>query len=306
MNIEMTKELDKANLVTHAGTFHADEVFSTIILSKIIDKITLIRVSEALNSYEGKIVYDIGGGIYDHHQLGGNGKREDGVKYAACGLIWKAYGKDALLKMDKSLNEADLDYVWKMIDEDLIEFIDSNDNGQLETPSTTFKYVHISKIIGSFNPFWNEDIDQDDEFYEALKLADIIFDRVVKSNIAKYKAKSIVDEAIENSEDGVMELSKCVPWKEFVLNSKNEKAKSINFIVYPSTRGGYSIYAVPIAINSFSNRKNFPEAWGGLRNEELAKVTNVKTATFCHNARFICSAKTREDALKLARLAENE
>ena len=37
--------------------------------------------------------------------------------------------------------------------------------------------------------------------------------------------------------------------------------------------------------------------------EELQKVTGVSTATFCHNAGFICVADNLEDALKLAELA---
>ena len=36
MDIRLTKSIEDANCITHAGTFHADEIFSTIILSKII------------------------------------------------------------------------------------------------------------------------------------------------------------------------------------------------------------------------------------------------------------------------------
>ena len=35
-NIKITKNIDEANLMTHSGTFHADEIFGTIILSKIV------------------------------------------------------------------------------------------------------------------------------------------------------------------------------------------------------------------------------------------------------------------------------
>ena len=93
MNVKITKNIKDANCITHAGTFHADEIFATLILSKIIPRITLIRLpefgkEENTLAKQNVIVYDIGGGKYDHHQLGGNGIRENGVKYAACGLIW--------------------------------------------------------------------------------------------------------------------------------------------------------------------------------------------------------------------------
>ena len=102
-----------------------------------------------------------------------------------------------------------------------------------------------------------------------------------------------------------MILDEFAPWKEFLLNSKNEKAKNINFAVFPSSRGGYNVYAVPLELGSFENRKNLPVGWRGLRDTELQEITGVKTARFCHNAGFICSADSKEGALELAIMANN-
>ena len=94
MNIKLTKNINEANCITHSGTFHADEIFATLILSKILPEIVLIRIPELVEKpNESALVYDIGAGKYDHHQLGGNGQRPNGIKYAACGLIWKEFGK---------------------------------------------------------------------------------------------------------------------------------------------------------------------------------------------------------------------
>lgn len=100
-----------------------------------------------------------------------------------------------------------------------------------------------------------------------------------------------------------MVLDKFMPYQEFVLESSNKKAKKILYVIFKSNRKGYTIKAIPKELGSFVNRKKFPDEWCGLRNEELQKVTGVKTATFCHNAGFICVADQYEDALKLARLA---
>ena len=35
------------------------------------------------------------------------------------------------------------------------------------------------------------------------------------------------------------------------------------------------------------------------------KITGVNTAFFCHNERFICCTRTKDDALKIAELAIN-
>ena len=100
-----------------------------------------------------------------------------------------------------------------------------------------------------------------------------------------------------------MILDEFMPWREFLLDSNNPKAKNINFVIFPSKRGGYNVHAVPLRIGSFENRKDLPSSWGGLRDEELQKVTGVKTARFCHNNLFIASAETKEDIIKLAHLA---
>lgn len=302
MNIKITKHLKEANCITHSGTFHADEIFATLILSKIIPEITIIRLPEVKEQVnENVIVYDIGGGKFDHHQFGGNGERQNGVRYAACGLIWKAYGKELLEKY----NVGEIDYVWNYIDKNLIQFIDANDNGQLPKLSTDYRNVHLSHIIGLFNPRWDEEVNSDEKFMEALLLAEVIFDEFLQDTISKMKAKKIVELAIEKATNGIMILDRFMPWKEFVLESKNEKAKKINFVVFPSKRGGYNVYAIPKEIGSFENRKTLPLKWRGLKDEALQQVTGVKSARFCHNAGFIASTETKEDAIKLAFIANN-
>ena len=155
MNIKITKNIKEANCITHAGTFHADEIFATLILSKIIPEILLIRVPEFRKeekeiAQKDAFVYDIGGGKFDHHQQGGNGERENGVKYAACGLIWKEFGRELLEKYEIKEKE----YTWNYIDKNLIQFIDSNDNCQLPKLQTEYRNVHLSHIVSLFNPKW--------------------------------------------------------------------------------------------------------------------------------------------------------
>ena len=65
-------------LFTHGGLFHADEVFASVVLCTIFEK----RFSEVNRVFQipddasdSDIIYDIGGGKFDHHQKGGNGVR---------------------------------------------------------------------------------------------------------------------------------------------------------------------------------------------------------------------------------------
>lgn len=300
MMIKIVKDINEANFVTHAGKFHADEVFGTILLEQIYKDVKLIRLPEVDNiNLDEKTVYDIGGGKFDHHQIGGNGQRESGIKYAAFGLLWKEYGKKYL----ETLNCNNIDDCFYMFDKSFVQFVDAGDNGQIPFEKIDIKLETLSDIIEGFNPRWNEDIDSDIKFVEALEIARKIFENKIQSVISKCAAKELVEDAIDKSKNGILILDKFMPYQEFVLESKNKKAEGILYAVFKSNRTGYTIRAIPKVLGSFENRKRFPQEWAGLKNEDLQKVTGVKTATFCHNACFICVADDFEDALKLAKLA---
>lgn len=301
MNIKLTKNIEEANCITHNGTFHCDEVFSTIMLSKLLPEVIVCRTSDLEKANSDQYIYDVGGGELDHHQFGGNGERDNGVKYSSCGLVWKKFGKEII----KKYTEKDIDEIWKMIDKNLIQCIDAGDNGQIPDINVDYRLVQVASIISEFNPNWDEDIDPDVKFEEAVKLAETVFDNSMKSSISKMRAKSKVDMAINDSKDGIMTLEKFLPWKEFLLESDSSKAKLINFVIFPSNRGGYNIYTVPEKLGSFTSRKLFPKEWAGLKDKELQKVTTVETARFCHNKCFICAVDTKDDALKLAKIANN-
>ena len=272
--IEIVKELKEANCVTHGGKFHSDETFATVILSKILTNIRLIRVNEVTDtmreSIANKLVYDIGGGEFDHHQAGGNGQRDNGVKYASCGLIWKSYGKKYLEKCN--VKKEHIEELFLQIDKDLIQYIDANDNGQSTKIDTDYKLVELASVISAFNPCWNETVDTDECFMQAYEIAKKYFERFIAREIAKNEAKELVENAIENSKEGIMILEQFMPWEEAVLTSTNPKAEKINFVVFPSNRGGFSVHAVPKELGSFENRKSLPKEWAGLREIGRAHV----------------------------------
>ena len=191
--IEIVKELKEANCVTHGGKFHSDEIFATVILSKILTNIKLIRVNEVTDSMResiaNKLVYDIGGGEFDHHQAGGNGQRDNGVKYASCGLIWKSYGKKYLEKCN--VKKEHIEELFLQIDKDLIQYIDANDNGQSTKIDTDYKFVELASVISAFNPCWNETVNTDECFMHAYEIAKKYFERFIAREIAKNEAKEL-------------------------------------------------------------------------------------------------------------------
>lgn len=294
-------KVEEADLVTHSSTFHADEIFSTVVLTNVIDKkeFKIARVDEVEEKTNG-IVYDIGYGKYDHHQLGGNGEREDGIKFCSFGLVWRDLGRDLLEKM----NVEDIDKTFSMVDRKLVEMIDAGDNGQILSYKTEFD--SIPNIVALFNSSWDEDNNQNERFLEVYNYMCAIFNRIIKKFDSKIKSRGIVEKKIEESEDGILILDKFMPWKDIIIESDSEKAKSILFVIYPSNRGGYNVYTVPTGRVEFESRLLFPKKWAGLKDIDLQKLTGIKGVRFCHNARFICGTFELEDAIELAKLAIKE
>lgn len=301
---KFVEDIKDADCITHGAKFHADDIFSTVIMDKIIDNMKIIRVIDVPEEYKkrnDKIIYDIGWGELDHHQKGGNGQRENGIRYAAFGLIWRKYGKNYLRKID--IKEEFIDLVWNYLDEEFVQLVDSIDNGQLDLGCISIPVVTVSDVLNYYNPNWNEDKTYDEGFKEAFIMAEKIWNQKVISVLGKAEAKAEVDNAIDKSENCIVILDKYMPYQDFVINSDNPKAKEILYAIYPSNRGGYGIQAIQKAVNTFENRKPFPEEWAGLKDDDLKKVTGINTARFCHNARFLCTTETLEDAIKLAEKA---
>ena len=298
--------IEEANLITHSGTFHADEVFSTIVLKNLLDlgEVCVCRTNKVDETMREAVIYDIGGGELDHHQIGGNGVRANGIKYASFGLVWEKYGKDFLTLIGSQY----VDEVWNSIDRKLVQAVDAVDNGQLSAIKDNGYIVYtISDYIATFNTKWDEeDSKQDEYFVETIDIFEKIFESLIKDEEAKLKAKEQIENAISNSTNGILVLDRYIAWKESLIESQNPKSKEILFVVFPSIRGGYNVYTVPVEVGSFESRKLLPESWAGLQGQELQKVTGVTTANFCHNARFICTAYTKDDAIKLAKIAVEE
>ena len=193
--------------------------------------------------------------------------------------------------------------VWELIDRELIQGIDAGDNGTLPKLEYPVQAMNISAIISEFNPNWDCEEDTDEAFIKAVEFAEVVFDNTLSSVIAKAKAQKIVEEAIETAEEHIMVLDQFVPWQEYIFSSTNPKAGEIQFVVFPSNRGGYNWQCVPDGIGSFGQRKPVPEEWKGLRDADIQKETGIKTATFCHPAGFIGGAETFADAYALAKKA---
>ncbi|SFG47361.1 Uncharacterized protein, UPF0160 family [Lachnospiraceae bacterium C7] len=265
---------------THAGKFHSDDVFATAFLKILNPDIEIHRTFSAPEETTG-VVYDIGLGQFDHHQKDRR-VRENGVPYAAFGLLWEALGT---LVMSE---EAAIKF-----DEDFIQGLDLSDNTGCEH--------EIAFAIADFNPAWNEEKDQDEAFFEAVEFAKGMLERRFKKIAAGEEAYSIVKEELASQDEGieVFELQHDVPWKGAV------KDTNIKYVIYKSNRGGYNVQCVPSDEDKDVLKKALPEEWRGKTQQELEEITKVEGFRFCHNSGFLCATETLEGARKVADLALN-
>jgi uncharacterized UPF0160 family protein len=289
-------------IATHNGKFHADDVFAVASLKILLagNDIKIVRTRDKGVYNNADYVIDVGS-IYDpetkrfdHHQKdGGAGKRENGVPYAAFGLVWKHYGNEL----------AGHDRAALIIDEQLVQTIDAVDNGiGVCTVSALVKrYYSFMDMISAFRPTWNESgRSYDEAFLEAVDIAVRILEREIIHTRDGVIAYDILDGLYKAEADKrLLILDRNYPYNNFA-----DDHPEILFVVRPY--GGsekWEIAAVRDLIGGFERRKDLPLNWAGKTDAELQDETGVDDAIFCHNNRFIAIAGSKEGAVRLAKKA---
>ena len=80
------------------------------------------------------------------------------------------------------------------------------------------------------------------------------------------------------------------------------RSHHILFVVHP--RGDdWTLGGIKISNDTFEQRADLPAAWAGLTDAALEDASGVKGAKFCHNARFIAVASSREAIMQMAAIA---
>lgn len=278
----MTKTFDYA--MTHGGKFHADDVFSAALLKMTYPGIKIIRVFTVPDDFEG-IVFDIGFGKFDHHQKDAK-IRENGVPYAAFGLLWREFGESIIAAgcpPEQTAREA------ARFDERFIQPLDEDDN--------TGCGNQMAGAISTFNPSWDSDESTDQCFDEAVEFASVVLQKRLSSIMSINRAKTLVESALMEAKDKIVILPRFAPWRMILLQSDAE------FVIYPSQRGGFSAQAIPKDSETKELRCAFPDKWAGLPADELPLISGIKTLTFCHKSCFLISADSMEDTVASCRLA---
>jgi uncharacterized UPF0160 family protein len=301
--------MKRKTIITHNGRFHADDLFAVETALRFYelqgisrDDVDIVRTREDEVIARGDCVLDVGG-IYDpqtlrfdHHQEGGAGARENGVPFAAFGLIWKSFGKD--IAGDEDIARA--------IDERLVQTIDAFDNGVDILGEPKIKIPHrflLQDFFASLYPAWNEKVyDASHAFEKALAVAHLILEREIVHAQGEGEGNQRALEMYNKTKNMFPEI---LLLEERLPHSKVVSAHpEILFIIQPSEeKDTWKINVARDEGGIFASRILFPELWGGKRNNELANLTGVPDAVFVHNKRFVAVAKGKDGALSLAKKA---
>jgi len=295
--------MEKLKLVTHNGSFHADDIFAAATLVLFLEKenksFEIIRTREEEVIKKGDFVFDVGlvydseKNRFDHHQIGGAGKREEtGIEYASFGLVWKKYGAIVCNSED----------VANFLDRKIVQPIDAGDNGMdlIELKNTIRPYF-LQSFLKLFIPSW-KNVDEESlfvGFLEAVNFAKSLLRKEIDLALDYKEGEMKVKQAYEKAEDKrVVILDQKYPWVDVATTFPETL-----FVVFPrindNTWGAEGVF---VGLPSFEKRKNFPESWAGLRDVDLEKETGVEGAVFCHRGRFMVVAKTKEAVLELVNL----
>lgn len=144
-----------SKLVVHDGVFHADDVLCAAMARSLNPDVWIQRTRRLdpmdieLNG-NGVYIADVGDGKYDHHQPDA-AVREDGAKYAACGLLYEEW-KDALFNTKEGQ---------KYFEDTYVKPIEVTDNGGERNM--------LSHAIGGLNPSWDQKTDWDAAFLRGCR-----------------------------------------------------------------------------------------------------------------------------------------
>jgi uncharacterized UPF0160 family protein len=309
------------NVVTHNSRFHADDVSSCYILSKLFPEAKVVRTRDEKIINAGHIVVDVGGiydhdlNRYDHHQEEFDETFSDKhfVPLSSVGLIYRHYGKEYIKKMlnewttDEEVKKSvDLDYVYMALYNSIILETDALDNGILSYPEdTSLKYhvtTNLSNVVACMNDVNTFSEKQEHKFHMAMSYVGTVYqiklESLFEKSIAYKKFKPIVDEAmskrmdIHESGSIVVLPEECPVWWTYVMEFEHASKEKVQimYVIHPSK----DTWKICTLSKNFVPRKKL------LSKSELSEKIEEEKIVFVHKNKFVGVAKDYDTALQMA------
>lgn len=280
---------------------------------------------------------------YDHHQREFTTTfPQHDTKLSSAGLVYMHFGKD-IIAQERGLarDSQDVDILHLKLYDNLIEAFDANDNGiSVYDPSAIDKAgLHkrfndrnfsLASLVQRYNQHWDDDKgktaehlqqEEDARFLKASTAMGEQFDLELQYlHKAWLPARAVVQKGFQSRKQydpkgRIMVLEDGAPWSDHLSDlessSQTPEDEKVLYVLFPESASSpdqpppkWRIRAVPASPEGgFETRKPLPEAWRGVRDEQLDQVTGVPGCVFVHASGFIGGSKTFEGALNMAQLA---
>lgn len=278
-------------VITHNGTFHADEVFAIAILEKVKGHpltITRTRHPETLTQgVANPTIFVVDVGLlhepvqhnFDHHQ--------DRHMKSAAGLVWEHFGQRVC---EGSLDTADLVQETLI---DLVDQMDTNQNNILKTVDTHLPGGSggtVSGLIGAFNREPDDDEVQMSQFRKAIDMASIFLDNAL-FEATKIVAQKPIWDARQMLKPHVVRLERhCKGWKRWAAHEP-----AIRFCLIPRASKNEAITAVQWQLTSIDAVENPLPTLETMQNT----VSEPSTIEFAHKARFLAVFNSEATAMEV-------
>lgn len=292
----------------------------------------LTRTRDPAKLEECDIIVDVAGEYdgkkhFDHHQrtFAETFSPAHKTKLSSAGLIYKHFAPAiiaARLGDDVDESHPSVKLLYTKLYDQFIEGLDANDNGISAYPADVkpafVTAASLPSLVAGLNPAWNRPVDQTGEdalFEKASALMGEAFVRKLDFYAHSWlPARDLVVQAVEKRKeydaDGrIVVFDTALPWKDHLFTLEEElgieEANRPLYVLYGEGAGkpNWRIQCVPVSKESFESRKPLPEAWRGVRDDELSELTGIPGGVFVHASGFIGGNKSYEGALEMAKKA---
>lgn len=233
------------------------------------------------------------------------------------------------------LESPETELLYQKLYEDFVEAFDANDNGIAVYDPAALRAAKILKglndkgfsiasVVGRYNHGTPGTLRatktpevEDARFLHASAFVGEQFTLELTDRFSSWlPARAVVAQAF-NSRTALDSQGRIlvVPWKEegvpwmdhlYALEKDSGAEGSVLYALFAESGekdSKWRIRAVSLEPGSFENRKGLPEAWRGVRDEELSKLSGVPGCIFVHAGGFIGGNLTFEGALEMAKKA---
>ena len=137
-------------------------------------------------------------------------------------------------------------------------------------------------------------------FYAALEVAMTYLRSLINQWGEEVTINERLEKAIQIRCNGIVASEEFIP-----VDERLNALEDVRLVVYKSKAGVFNIQSVNVGeTKDFSVRCPTPEAWRGLRDNELIRASGGLPLTFCHVGGFLTVTNTDDilEAIRVARI----